>query len=92
MATEPREGEYMYGLLKYIDRGLSKKYTELQIKTELQRQGNTRAAIDRAFRIYSERMRKEQEARTVKKEEPKVEFEMPEVEEKKGFFARLFGL
>jgi len=88
MVTTPREGEYMAYLVKFIEKN-SSKYTDNQIRFSLQKQGYTKSAVDRAFRIYTEN--KPKEVKPVKAE-PKTEIlPLVESEKKKGFFAWLFG-
>jgi len=88
MVTTPREGEYMAYMVKFIEKNNS-KYTDNQIRFSLQKQGYTRSAVDRAFRIYAEKKPKQE---VKPKSEPKTEIiPIIEPEKKKGFFAWLFG-
>jgi len=84
-----RDNDYMTYILRYINRNVSKGYNTDQLKIMLANQGYSRAAIERALRMYNEQKPKAQPAPVVQ-EAPKVE--IPAEEPKKaGFFARLFG-
>ena len=88
--TTLRDGDYMDYLMKYIERNVSKGYNTDQIRLLLMNQGYSRAAVERAFRMYSQKHPKQEETA---KEEPQVEVvEAPQKEEKKGFFSWLSGI
>ena len=85
-----RDKDYMTYIVRYIDRNTSKGYNKDQLRLMLLNQGYSRAAVERAFRLYDEQHPKVQHV--VVKETPKVEIPVEEAPKKRGFFARLFGL
>ena len=87
--VELRDGDYMKYLIGYIERNSNKGYNLDQIRLMLLNQNYSRAAVDRAIRIYE--TNKPAPVPEVR-EEPKPEVIPEIVEEKRGFFARLFGL
>jgi len=84
-----RDKDYMTYIVRYIDRNTSKGYNKDQLRLMLLNQGYSRAAVERAFRLYDEQKPK---VKPVVKEEPKVTVPVEEAPKKRGFFARLFGL
>jgi hypothetical protein len=89
MIPRPKEGDAVAPIVHYIEKNLAKGHKLESLKWALINQKYSKIEIDKAIKII--------EARTPKKEEPKV-VPMEEVKqepivipEKKGFFARLFG-
>ena len=87
-----RDGDYMKTVIAYIERNMARGYNIDQIRFTLMQHGYSRAAIDRGIRVF-------QQAHPVKAEMPKMIEEPvsasvvePVVEEKKGFFSRMFGV
>ncbi len=87
-----RDGDYMKTLVGFIGRNASHGYSYDQIRLLLVNQGYSRAAVDRAIRIYEQTKPKPAPVQAV--EPPKVEpvkIQPTPIEKKPGFFARLFG-
>ena len=86
--TTLRDGDYMKYLIQYIEKNSAKGYNTDQLRLTLLQQGYTRAAVDRALKIYEERKPKQ----VVAIEEPKIEPVQIEEPKKKGFFSKIFGI
>lgn len=83
-----RDGDYIKQIVSYIERNSSRGYSIDQMRFTLLQQGYSRAAIEKAMRIYEQSRPRPVE---VKKEEiPAVE-PVVSVQQKKGFFSRMFG-
>ncbi|MBU2522707.1 MAG: hypothetical protein KKE23_00250 [Nanoarchaeota archaeon] len=83
-----RDIDYMKNIIAYIEKNMSRGYTLDQMRFTLMQHGYSRAAIDRGIRTYEHN-------HPVIKLMPKVEepaaAPVEPVEEKKGFFSKMFG-
>ena len=85
-----REGDYLKEIIDYIQSNLSKGYHPDQIRILLIKQGYSRSAIGKAFRMVEQMPKLAPQPIVV--EQPKTEIVMEEpAPEKKGFFAKLKG-
>ena len=84
-----RDGDYMKNVIAYIERNMGRGYNLDQIRFTLMQHGYSRAAIDRGIRIYNQNHPPKAEPVPVEAvvEQPPA----PVVEQKKGFFSRVFG-
>lgn len=89
MIPRAKDGDTISPIVAYIEKNMKKGYSMDSLRWALVNQKYSKIEIDKAIKII--------EARTPKKEEPKV-IPMQEVKqepivipEKKGFFSRLFG-
>ena len=87
-----RQEDYTNQLADYIVKNLAKGYTIDSLRWALVHQKHSRVTVEKALELAQKQMA----ASAPKIEAPKdiqkeVEIEHPEPEQKKGFFARLFG-
>jgi len=86
-----RDGDYMKQVVSYIERNMGRGYNVDQIRFTLLQHGYSRAAIERGMKIYNQMhppMAEPVKNEALAVSEPVAE---PVVEEKKGFFSRMFG-
>ena len=79
-------------IMDYLNKNLKKNYSIEDLKWALIRQGYLKSEVEKAVEIMKEKGIKEEKPKQL--ETPKVEkieIEEPIVEEKRGFFKRLFG-
>jgi hypothetical protein len=89
MSSSLREGDRVKPIVAYLEKNLAKGYKPQDLKWALVKQGYSRIEVDKALK-HVEEIRALRKPASVPMPEPKVEI-MPEPEEKKSFWKKLFG-
>mgnify|MGYP001594638319 FL=1 len=90
-----KEETYLSEKVNYIKKNVQKGYNKDSLKWALISQGNNKQEVEKAFAQAEKELENESvtEARRIQSMQPAARIEpvIPDVEKKKGFFARLFG-
>ena len=86
-----KDKNYLQNMAEYIKRNLKKGYTKESLKWALVTQGHSKLEVEKALKLVDAELASEA---PVLKTKPVISYEIiePQVEEKKSFFRRLFGL
>ena len=85
-----KDKNYLQNLSDYIKKNVKKGYTKESLRWALVNQGHSRLEVEKALKLADAELAA---AAPILKTRPEIKVEiMPQVEEKRSFFQRLFGL
>ena len=86
-----RQEDYVNKLAEYVKKNVAKGYTLDSLRWALIDQKHSRTVVEKSIELAEKQLAAAAPKMEVPKKEKFVEIEQPEPEQKKGFFARLFG-
>ena len=83
-----KDKNYVQELAEYIKKNLKKGYTKESLKWALVNQGHSKIEVEKALRLVDAELASEA---PILKTKPEIKIEVIPMEEKKSFWARIFG-